>query len=430
MGYYDDQPPKPPEPQEPQGTQNRQEPQEPREIIEPQERKEPQTRIVKKGSKGGYFFSGLLGVMIGALIVWLMLPSVVGMMPGSETLSDTTSNKSQQLSADITTDVTSAVDKVANSVVGITNIQGTSNFLSPSTEGQEAGAGSGVIYKKSGDKAYVITNNHVIEGASQIEVTLADGSKVEAKLLGTDIWTDLAVLEMDASKVTTVAEFGNSDSLKQGETVIAIGNPLGLDFSGSVTTGVVSGKDRAIPVDLNGDNQIDWQAEVLQTDAAINPGNSGGALVNLAGQLIGINSMKISQEAVEGIGLAIPVNSVIPVIEDLEEFGEMKRPSMGVTLVDVTNVSAFHQRDTLRLPEEVSTGVVIDKVVEGSASDVARLKQYDVIVEMDGEKIENMIDLRKHLYNEKEIGDKLTLKVYRKGELMEVTLKLKDDTAL
>lgn len=429
MGYYDDQPPKLPE------ELNRQENQQTREIIESQERRELPTRVVKKGSKGGYFFSGLLGVMIGALIVWLMLPSLVGMMPGSETLSgnDTnlsTSNNTQQLTADITTDVTSAVEKVASSVVGITNIQGTSNFLSPESEGQKAGSGSGVIYKKSGDKAYVITNNHVIEGASQIEVTLADGTKVEAKLLGTDIWTDLAVLEMDASKVTTVAEFGNSDSLKQGETVIAIGNPLGLDFSGSVTTGVVSGKDRAIPVDLNGDTQIDWNAEVLQTDAAINPGNSGGALVNLAGQLIGINSMKISQEAVEGIGLAIPVNSVIPVIEDLEEFGEVKRPSMGVTLVDVTNVSAFHQRDTLGLPEEVSTGVVIDKVVEGSAADEAELQQYDVIVEMDGEKIENMIELRKHLYNEKEIGDDLSLKVYRKGQLMEVTLKLKDDTAL
>ena len=230
MGYYDDQPAKSPEPQD------RQQPQEPEEIIERQERREPPTIVVKRGSKGGYFFSGLLGVMIGALIVWLMLPSLVGMMPGSETLGDnenvSSSNKTQQLSADITTDVTSAVEKVANSVVGVTNIQSTSNFLSPSSEGQEAGAGSGVIYKKSGDKAYVITNNHVIEGASQIEVTLADGSKVEAKLLGTDIWTDLAVLEMDASKVTTIAEFGNSDSLKQGETVIAIGNPLGLISQG------------------------------------------------------------------------------------------------------------------------------------------------------------------------------------------------------
>lgn len=397
---------------------------------------EPQTRVVKKGSKGGYFFSGLIGVMIGALIVWLMMPSLVGMMPGgvngtsSDTESSSLPSNTTQVSTDITTDVTSAVEKVAGAVVGVTNIQSSSDFLNPSGASQEAGTGSGVIYKKSGDKAYVVTNNHVIEGANQIEVTLADGAKVEAKLLGTDIWTDLAVLEMDASKVTAVAQFGNSDKLKQGETVIAIGNPLGLDFSGSVTTGVLSGKDRTIPVDLNGDGQQDWQAEVLQTDAAINPGNSGGALVNLAGDLIGINSMKIAQSSVEGIGLAIPINSAIPVIEDLEQFGEMKRPSMGVTLVDVTDVSAFHQRDTLRLPEEVTTGVVVDEVVGESPADVAGLQRYDVIVEMDGEKIENIIELRKHLYNEKEVGDSLTIKVYRAGQLMEMNLELTDNSAL
>lgn len=395
---------------------------------------EQQKRVDKKGSKGGYFFSGLIGVMIGALIVWLMMPSLVGIMPGSDMSNGGDSNRkattTQQISADITTDVTSAVEKAANAVVGVSNIQSSTNFLNPTNEGQPVGSGSGVIYKKSGDIAYVVTNSHVIEGASQIEVTLADGTKVEAKLLGSDIWTDLAVLEMDASKVKAVAEFGDSDILKQGETVIAIGNPLGLDFSGSVTTGVVSGKDRAIPVDLNGDNQIDWQAEVLQTDAAINPGNSGGALVNLAGQLIGINSMKIAEAAVEGIGLAIPIDSAIPIIEDLEQYGEVKRPAMGVTLVDVTNVSAFHQRETLRLPEEVMTGVVIDEVVENSPAGEAELKQYDVVVEMDGKKIENMIDLRKHLYNEKDVGDNLKLKIYRQGQLMEVTLKLTDNSGL
>lgn len=398
---------------------------------------EPQKQIDKKGSKGGYFFSAFIGVLVGALIVWLIIPSLVGITPVGDISSGNdpsleSSNVTKQFSADITTEVTSAVEKVANSVVGVTNIQSSSDFLSPSSgDGQEAASGgSGVIYKKSGDKAYVITNNHVIEGANQIEVTLADGAKVEAKLLGTDIWTDLAVLEMDASKVTTIAEFGDSDALKQGETVIAIGNPLGLNFSGSVTTGVVSGKDRTIPIDLNGDNQVDWQAEVLQTDAAINPGNSGGALVNLVGQLIGINSMKISQATVEGIGLAIPINSVIPVIEDLEQFGEMKRPTMGVTLLDVTNVSAVHQRDTLRLPEEITTGVVIDEVVTNSPAAEAGLKQYDVIVEMDGKKIENMIELRKHLYNEKEVGDNMTLKVYREGQLLEVTVLLKDNSTL
>ena len=216
----------------------------------------------------------------------------------------------------------------------------------------------------------------LVEDAKSVEVTLADGTKAEANIVGGDIWTDLAVLEIDDTGVEAVIEFGDSDVLKQGETVIAIGNPLGLDFYGSVTTGVVSGKDRAIPVDLNGDGVEDWQAEVLQTDAAINPGNSGGALINLAGQLVGINSMKISESTVEGIGLAIPVNSAIPIIEDLEQNGKVNRPSMGITLIDLTNVPAFHQKETLKLPEEVTTGVVVDEVVRNSP---AAASWYEII---------------------------------------------------
>ena len=186
------------------------------------------------------------------------------------------------------------------------------------------GTGSGVIYKKAGNKAYVVTNQHVVEGATHLEVTLTDGTKIPAKLLGGDIWTDLAVLEIDTNHVKKIAEFGNSDVLKMGEPVMAIGNPLGTTFSGSVTQGIISGINRTIPVDINQDGIMDWQAEVLQTDAAINPGNSGGALINIAGQLIGINSMKIAQSAVEGIGLSIPINYAKPIISDLEQFGVVK----------------------------------------------------------------------------------------------------------
>ena len=159
----------------------------------------------------------------------------------------------------------------------------------------EAGTGSGVVYKKTGGKAFIVTNNHVIEGASELEVTLSDGTKLPAELIGSDPWTDLAVITVDEDKIKTVAEFGKSASLKPGEPVIAIGNPLGLQFSGSITQGVISGLERSIPVDINEDGQADWNAEVIQTDAAINPGNSGGALVNMSGQVIGINSMKISE---------------------------------------------------------------------------------------------------------------------------------------
>ncbi|WP_391118695.1 S1C family serine protease [Psychrobacillus sp. L3] len=394
---------------------------------EPQE--EPKKE--KKKSLAGYFFSALAGVMVGALLVWFLIPSVLTNLPTNNgTKATKTSMETQQLSVDVNTGVTEAVEKASGAVVGVSNIQSVTDFWSHSKSTQEAGTGSGVIYKKEGGKAYVITNNHVVEGAKSLEVTLVDGTKVEAKLVGTDIWTDLAVLEIDAKGVDSVITFGDSDALKQGETVIAIGNPLGLDFYGSVTTGVVSGKDRAIPVDINGDGVVDWQAEVLQTDAAINPGNSGGALINLAGQLVGINSMKISEAAVEGIGLAIPVNSAIPIIEDLERNGKVNRPSMGITLVDLTNVPAIHQKDTLKLPAEVTTGVVVNEVVPNSPAAKAGMKTYDVIVEMDGEKIENTIELRKHLYNEKEIGDELKVKVYRDGKIVDLTLKLVDTDSL
>ncbi|MGN4123539.1 S1C family serine protease [Lysinibacillus sphaericus] len=406
------------------------------ERLEREEREMQSKRLKKKGGggKGGYFFSGLIGVIIGALLVWLMLPGLVNQMPGTTTNSSDKNNTTiNQVATEVTTDVTAAVDKASEAVVGITNIQEvTSNgfWSQPSTSTQEAGSGSGVVYKIEGDKAFIVTNNHVIEGAKQLEVTMADGTKEEAQLVGRDVWTDLAVISISSKNVKTVATFGNSDVLKQGETVIAIGNPLGLDFYGSVTTGVVSGKDRSVPVDLNGDGTEDWQQEVLQTDAAINPGNSGGALVNLAGELVGINSMKIAESSVEGLGFSIPINSAIPIIEELERNGEMNRPTMGISLVDLTEVPAFYQQQTLKLPEEVTTGVVITNVMDNSPAAKAGVKQYDVIVEMDGEKIETAIDLRKHLYNEKKTGDDLTMKVYRQGKLVELSLTLTNSDTL
>lgn len=389
-----------------------------------------------KTNRGGAFLSGIAGVAVGGLLMWLLFSSVPGLSPEQETATTTTSTEnSENLSAEqtpieITTDVTEAVDIAADAVVGVTNLQTVNDWRTQSQESQAAGTGSGVIYKNENGVAYVVTNQHVIEGASEIEVTLSDGTKITAELVGSDIWTDLAVLQMEGEAVQTVAEFGDSDALKQGETVIAIGNPLGLEFSGSVTTGVVSGTERAVPVDINGDQTVDWQAEVLQTDAAINPGNSGGALINLAGQLVGINSMKIAQSSVEGIGFSIPINTAIPVISSLEESGEVNRPAMGVTLIDLLQVPRSHREQTLNLPEEVNSGVVVESVVPGSAAAAAGMQQYDVIVGMDGEEINNMLELRKHLYNEKQIGDTLNVSAYRGSELIEFELTLTDNTQL
>lgn len=395
-----------------------------------------QTRYQQqKRGKGGSLFSSLAGAVIGGIIVIFSVPILAkfGALPydvapknAVEQVVESGGNK--DISVNVLTGITEAVEKTGEAVVGITNIQsGPSGFWFETSQNQEAGTGSGVIYKVSGDKAYIVTNHHVIDGASELEVTFSDGTKVPATLVGGDQWTDLAVLEIASEQVKTVAEFGDSDQLQIGEPAIAIGNPLGLTFSGSVTQGIISGLERAIPVDINQDGVPDWQAEVLQTDAAINPGNSGGALVNIDGQVIGINSMKIAQSSVEGIGLAIPINYAIPVIEDLEQYGEVKRPYMGVSLSSVNEIPVRYQQSTLNLPEDINYGVAILEIMPNSPADKAGLKKYDVIVEMDGVQIKGAVDLRKHLYNEKDAGQELEIKFYRDGKLQETTLLLVEE---
>lgn len=396
----------------------------------------------ERGRKRGSFLSSLLGAVIGALLVIFTIPTLSKMdilpykiEPNNQTAvtdedqgtsQDTDNTSTRNVSIDVYSGITKAVDKAGDAVVGITNIQQSTNFWGQTQE--SGGTGSGVVYKKAGDKAYIVTNHHVVADASQLEVSLSDGTKIPAKLLGSDVWTDLAVLEVPADKINVVAEFGNSDKLKPGEPVIAIGNPLGLTFSGSVTQGIISGTERAIPVDIDQDGTPDWQAEVLQTDAAINPGNSGGALINIEGQVIGINSMKIAQNAVEGIGLSIPINSAAPIIDDLEKTGKVQRPVMGVELASVNEISAYHQQNTLKLPKDVTSGVAIRRVQPNSAADKAGLKELDVIVEMDGEKIRDAVELRKHLYNQKKVGDEMKVKFYRDGKLQETTLRLGGET--
>lgn len=383
----------------------------------------------KPPKRRGGFISGFIGVGIGALLVWFIMQGESNTKEqlqtnGAEQKVDIMSK--ERVSLDVTSDVTDIVEKVADSVVGVTNLKTISDPWSPVETTRETGSGSGVIYKKKGDKAYIVTNHHVVKGAQELEITFDDGSKTAGKIVGGDMWTDLAVIEIDAKLVKTVIDFGDSDALKRGETVIAIGNPLGLGFSGSVTVGVVSGKDRSIPIDFDENGTVDWFADVLQTDAAINPGNSGGALINLAGQLIGINSMKISEATVEGIGLAIPINLATPIIDQLEKHGEVNRPTMGVTLLDLRSIPAQQQREMLKLPANVTDGVVVNEVMINSPAKLAGVKQYDVIVEMDGEKIEDMVSLRKHLYNSKEVGDTMQMKVYRDGGLLEIEMVLKD----
>lgn len=385
-----------------------------------------------KKKRSGYFASSFSGLIAGALLVGVVLPGFTDNEQATESavngISTTeASDHVQNVSQIVTTDVTETVEQTSGAVVGVSNLQKAQlNPFMPAAdaEAKEAGVGSGVIYKKDGESAFIVTNNHVVEGAEQVVVTLADETELEAEVLGTDAWTDLAVLKVAGDSIKTVAEFGDSSVLKAGEPVIAIGNPLGLQFSGSVTTGVISGTERLIPIDINQDGKEDWQSEVIQTDAAINPGNSGGALINSHGQLIGINSMKIAQDAVEGIGLAIPINSAIPIIEDLESKGEVERPSIGVGILDLADIPQQYRESELNLPADVKGGIVVQSVADGSGAAKAGIEAYDVIVEMDGEAVNSVMELRQHLYNESEIGDTLKVKAYRDGKIQEFEVEL------
>src|SRR5699024_7214573 len=266
--------------------------------------------------------------------------------------------KRETVQVDVTTQITDIVEEVSPAVVGVTNIQMRSDFWQQS-ESNEAGTGSGVIYKKDDEYAYIVTNHHVVTQADVVEIVLNDETNLEAEILGTDLFTDLAVLRVEADKVPDPIELGSSESLKVGEPVIAIGNPLGHMFAGSVTQGIISGKQRTIPQDFNNDGRPDWQSEVIQTDAAINPGNSGGALINIEGNLIGINSMKINQAVAQGIGFAIPIDSAKPIIDQLESSGQVVRPFMGVEIYSLEEVPKAEWKRTLKLPDSVEGGVYI-----------------------------------------------------------------------
>ncbi|MEQ6376367.1 S1C family serine protease [Bacillaceae bacterium S4-13-58] len=373
----------------------------------------------------------VVGVVLGAVLIILALPALIesNLLPyelknpnDNQVSSDENGDTiHQNIEVDVSTQITEIVENVSEAVVGIENYQQGSFFTN---ESSHAGSGSGVVYKKENGRAFIVTNHHVIQGATELEVVLADGTRLDGTLRGSDYFTDLAVVEIDGDPINQVIEIGNSSNVKVGEPAIAIGNPLGLDFSGSVTQGIISGKERAIPQDFDGDGSTDWQSEALQTDAAINPGNSGGALINIRGQLIGINSMKIAQNAVEGIGLAIPIDSALPIIDQLEKNGVVQRPLIGIEAYSLGDVPSREWTNTFRLPADVTGGVYIRSTELGSPADRAGLDRYDVIVQLDDQPIQDILDLRKYLYNEKQIGDEMKVIFYRDGERQETTLEL------
>ena len=354
---------------------------------------------------------------------------------GSALKSSVTATKEDKDNQQLTVN---AISKAKDAVVSVVNYQTNSNNLdsilggnsknksnnnsnsnnSNSGDLKTASTGSGVIYKKTGNTAYVVTNNHVVKGAKKLAVILSDGTNVSAEVVGTDVWTDLAVLKINGDNVTTTMDFANSDDIAVGETAFAIGSPLDLSFSNTVTKGIVSAVNRQIPMDVDGDGTVDWNQTVIQTDAAINPGNSGGALINNEGKLIGINESKIakatSSVSAEGIGFGIPSNEVKLITEQLEKSGKVVRPAMGVQLVSVNTIA----NDTVKseLKYEGKQGVVVRLVESGTPAAKAGLEKYDVITKLNDTEVKDVAAVRKFLFEKTKIGDTVKVTYYRGGQ--------------
>ncbi|WP_179394016.1 S1C family serine protease [Lacticaseibacillus absianus] len=313
---------------------------------------------------------------------------------------------------------------------GASQSSGSSN--SDSSNLEEYSEGSGVIYQKKDGKAYIVTNNHVVEGSDALEVIMSDGTKVTAKLVGTDSETDLAVLSIDGSKVSTVASFGDSSKIAAGQTVLAIGSPLGSQYATSVTQGIVSAKSRTVDVTDETTGQTTGQATVIQTDAAINSGNSGGPLINLSGQVIGINSMKLSgssnsEATIEGMGFAIPSDEVVSIINQLVSNGKVVRPALGVTVRDLSTVSSTQQESVLKLPSSVTGGVVVAGFTDTSIAKKAGLSQYDVIVAIDDTEVNSVAELHTALYKHA-VGDTVKVTYYHESTKKTANIKLTQTT--
>lgn len=279
---------------------------------------------------------------------------------------------------------------------------------------RKVGTGSGFIYKND-DKGYILTNNHVIENANNYTVILSTGEVVEASLLGSDAYSDIAVLSIDKNKVTKVATLGDSELVTVGNTVFTVGSPMGEEYSGSVTRGIISGKDRTVEVD-------DVVTKVIQTDASINPGNSGGPLVNLAGEVIGITSMKLASSEIEGMGFAIPINDVKIYVESLEKGEEVSRPQLGVSLINVTDTYRLYYYN-IRVDRNITSGVVVADVDNNGPAAKGGLNKGDVIIKINDNKVDNISRLRYYLYRYN-IGDTVNVTFIRNNEQKTVSVTL------
>lgn len=300
---------------------------------------------------------------------------------------------------------------------GINNVYDSVVVVQNYKNDKSNGIGSGFIYNNDG---YIMTNSHVIEGASNIKVMLMSGDAVDATIIGDDEYADIAVIKIDKKYVTKVATLGSSESINVGDTVFTIGSPISSEYYGTVTRGILSGKNRLVNVTVESSN--DWIMNVMQTDAAINPGNSGGPLCNANGDVIGINSMKLVQSQVEGMGFAIPIEDAISYANMIVNGEKIKRSYLGLRMVNVSSTYNFANED-IKIDSKVISGVAIIEILKDGPCNNTGLKKGDVITKIGDYKIKTVAELRYHLYKYKP-NDKINIVVNRNGKVMSYKVAL------
>lgn len=356
----------------------------------------------------------LIAFLLGGLLTYGILNSFNSNVSCINKISS--SNNSSVGASSDKTGISASVAKIYDSVVMVENYQNNALY----------GTGTGFVYKKDNKYGYLLTNYHVINGAKSIKVVLSNDESVEATYVGGDQYLDLAVIKISASKVLNVATIGSSENSKIGDTVFTVGSPEGSTYRGSVTSGILSGKDRIVSVAVDSSNVEDYAMKVLQTDAAVNPGNSGGPLVNINGEVVGIISMKIVDDEIEGMGFAIPIEDVMAHISDLESGKAIERPMIGISLINVKDkVSAY--KYGLNIDENITEGVIVAGIEKGSGASKSDLKTGDIITKINGENTIDIAHLRYELFKHK-VGDTIEITYLRNGKTHTTQVKLTKST--
>ena len=309
--------------------------------------------------------------------------------------------------------IADAVDKVYDSVIVVSTYK----------QNQLIGTGSGFIYKTNESEAYLITNHHVVDGGNSFKITFTDGDLVDATLVGSDEYSDIAVLKVTLKEGYKAVEIGNSDAMRVGDTTFVVGAPLGDVYSWSVTRGILSGKERLVEVSLSNSSGSDYIINVLQTDSPVNSGNSGGPISNSNGEVIGVVNAKISSTGVEGIGFAIPIEVAIEKAEQIINGNKSSYPYLGVSMLNVEDARNYINYRRYITDNNINSGVIVIDIEKDSPASKDGMKNGDIITEINGKEVKNVAYLRYELYKYK-IGETIKVKVLRDNEIKELSIKL------